>query len=360
MLRVLLSSSALAAAALAAQPALAQDAGPYFDGPYVSGAVSLDFAGEQLPPASFDTDRNGVYGDDVRTTGGVFAFSNGFCRGAATGASPAAKCNADDDDIGYAVRLGYDRRFGGGPLVGGVLIEGSSSNAVDYTTGYSTTPASYTTPRELDYSIAARTRPASRRVAGAACSTCTGGVSYAKHQPRFRHHQHRQLVRHHRRQQDAVWGVAGRRRSRSHAGAEHRRRAGIPLQSAYEDDKSYVAGRARALPGNQPVPAGFRAATSLRPDRITDFDYHSFRASGRLPLLRTWPQGKKKGRPRGHPFSLRISGRRATGRELFSRPCGSPSCARSGRGAPCAGGSTWASLRPSRRRRYRRSPVPAS
>jgi outer membrane immunogenic protein len=275
MFRVLLSSSAIAVSALIAQPALAQDAGPSFDGPYVSGAVSLDSSANNARRLRFDTNQDGTFDDDVRTTGGVFAFSNGFCRGAATSNVPSTGCVSDDDDLGFALRVGYDWRFGGGPLVGGVLLEGSTTNAEDYTSGFSTTPASYTTSRELDYSIAARTRAGFSPGDGRGLFYITGGVAYAR-------------IKHGFETTNTVnsFTIVNDDKMRfgvqAGAGAEIMLAPGFSLgleylYSRYDDDSSYVAvgkGTAGATNPFLLVSGG----TNLRPS-YTNLDLQSFRAT---------------------------------------------------------------------------------
>lgn len=173
------------AAAVSATPAWAQDStsaaatrDSHFDGPYIQGfggysAQSKD-SQERL---KFDTNGDGSYDNTVRTTTGANAFSPGFCTGRATTATPAAGCRGDRDGAEYGARIGYDRRMGDW-VVGG-LIEGSKSNAKDAVSGYSTTPASYSIQREIDYSITARAR-AGYTPGGGALFYVTGGGGIAK------------------------------------------------------------------------------------------------------------------------------------------------------------------------------------
>lgn len=179
MLRALTSASAIAVAALIAQPAMAQDAGRTFEGPYVSGTVSLDSIDSGAKGLVFDADRDGGFDDTVRTVAGANAFSPGFCNGAAVGNSVNGGCSSDDEEIGYSVRLGYDARFGDN-LVVGILVEGSKSNAVDYATGFSSTPAAYTVGSEVDYAISGRARVGFAPGEGRGLFYVTGGPSYAK------------------------------------------------------------------------------------------------------------------------------------------------------------------------------------
>ncbi|WP_120716254.1 outer membrane protein [Tsuneonella amylolytica] len=176
MIKMLASASVLSLA-LVATPTLAQDTPTTFDGLYVSGAVGLDAVDTGRPGLEFDTNRDGTFGDVVRTTTGANAFSPGFCVGAANGNAPGAGCDNDSDDLGYAVRVGFDKRFG--MFVGGVLVEGAKSDAVESQTSFSTTPASYTYTRGVDYSVAARARLGISPGDGRGLLYATGGVAYA-------------------------------------------------------------------------------------------------------------------------------------------------------------------------------------
>lgn len=107
MYKLLATASAMTVA-LFSIPAAAQDAPDTFDGLYVSGAVSLDNVDNGAKGLQFDVNRNGVFGDTVNTTTGANAFAPGFCTGAANGNNVGAGCTGDGDDIGYAVRVGFD------------------------------------------------------------------------------------------------------------------------------------------------------------------------------------------------------------------------------------------------------------
>jgi outer membrane immunogenic protein len=176
MINRMLAFSAIGLAA-AAQPALAQDTPTTFDGPYVSGAVGIENVDSGAKGLRFDTNRDGTFDNTVRTTTGADAFSPGFCTGAANGNSVAGGCTGDDDKVGYAVRLGYDKRSG--PLVAGLLLEGSKSGATDFETGFSSTPASYTYSREIDYALALRGRLGYSPGDGRWLFYVTGGLAYA-------------------------------------------------------------------------------------------------------------------------------------------------------------------------------------
>lgn len=177
-------STFLATAVLAgafAQPAFAQDADPqFFDGFYVGGSFGLDAIDDERGEGIvFDTDGDGEYGDGVITTTGSDAFNPGYCNGAANGAEASDGCSDDKSRYGYGVRIGFDQRIGNGPVVAGLLVEGALSESEDYSTGFSTTPASYTFVRGLDKSVALRGRLGVSPGSGRGLLYVTGGVAYA-------------------------------------------------------------------------------------------------------------------------------------------------------------------------------------
>ena len=151
-----------------------------FDGPYVSIFGGLNSAADSNDDGfDFDVDGDGEFDDDVVTVTGANAFSPGFCSGD-PGTSPTVVCSGNDHKIGYGARIGYDKRLGDGPLVVGLLIEGERPRVREFTTGYSTTPASYTIERELDWTAAARARVGISPGDGRGLFYATGGVGYAK------------------------------------------------------------------------------------------------------------------------------------------------------------------------------------
>ena len=171
--------SAVAASAIAS-PALAQDDEHPFDGIYVGGSVGAAVQPNDGGKSSilFDRDRNGSFGDTVTTTTGANAFSPGFCGGAANG--PANQnCTHDGDGIEYYGRVGADTHFGG--VVVGVMGEFGKPEISDSVSAFSTTPASYTMTRKLDYTASIRGRvgftPAPMR---STLFYATGGALYGK------------------------------------------------------------------------------------------------------------------------------------------------------------------------------------
>ncbi len=184
--RKIISGSLLAGAALIAAPATAQTADRYFDGFYVGGAVAAEAPEESRNDRFvFDTNRDGSFNNSVTTTTGANAFSTGFCGGDAAGPNRAAGCADDDIEIGYAARIGYDTRIGDGPFVAGLLIEGAKPGVKDFTSAFSTTPASYTIESEIDYSVMARGRLGFSPGDGRGLFYVTGGVGYARVENEF-------------------------------------------------------------------------------------------------------------------------------------------------------------------------------
>ena len=164
-------------AALAMAPAHAQSDGEeHWEGPYIGGSIGLgaqsNDKGETLV---FDTNLDGTYGDQVTTASGANAFSPGFCNGAATG-SANIDCRGDKDGLEYYVRAGYDVQEGN--IVYGVVFDGGKSESRDSVSGFSTTPASYTLNRELDWSVGARARVG--YAARGALFYATGGATYGQ------------------------------------------------------------------------------------------------------------------------------------------------------------------------------------
>ncbi|MFT3810791.1 MAG: outer membrane beta-barrel protein [Micropepsaceae bacterium] len=129
-----------------------------WSGLYIGGHLGYGWSAENDDETFlFDTDLDGGYGDTVFTSAvpPVNAFGPGFCGGAATSTANTA-CDDDEGGIDAGLRLGYDWDFGG--FVLGGLIEGSYNDISDSVSGFSTTPASYTMTRELNYLLAARLR----------------------------------------------------------------------------------------------------------------------------------------------------------------------------------------------------------
>lgn len=147
--------AATSAAVLLAAPAFAQDMQDEFDGPYVGGSVGYGFQkGGDSETILFDRGFDGT-SDTITTTAGTNAFSPGFCNGSAT-SSANTDCRRDKDGIQYHVRAGYDMQFGN--WVVGAVGEFGRSRVRDSVSAFSTTPASYTMTRTIDWEGSLRIR----------------------------------------------------------------------------------------------------------------------------------------------------------------------------------------------------------
>lgn len=148
-----------------------------YNGLYIGGAVSYDVQGNDVGErVLFDRGGSGT----VTTAAGTDAFSPGFCNGAAYGPN-ATGCANDRDDIGYYGRVGFDVQRSA--LVFGAVAEFGKSEITDSVTAFSTTPASYTLTRSIDWELGLR-----GRLGLAANKTLfygTGGAGYARIKNRF-------------------------------------------------------------------------------------------------------------------------------------------------------------------------------
>lgn len=159
-----------------ATSAYAQSADDDWSGVYVGGTFGLGVQNNDgNETLTFDTNRDGNFGDTVNTSGAVNAFSPGFCGGAATGTAPV-NCTNDKDGLEYSVRVGFDRQSGS--IVYGVVLDAQKSESTDSVSGFSTTPASYTMTRKLDHAFGARLRAG--YAPGGILFYATGGATYAK------------------------------------------------------------------------------------------------------------------------------------------------------------------------------------
>lgn len=149
--------SLAALAAGIAMPAMAQDDNGW-GGLYVGGSVGYDILNDDsIDTVTFDRGNNGTFGETVTTSTGANAFSPGFCGGTPTSTAPATGCEDDDNEISYSARVGFDVPLGSNMIVG-LVAEGGMNNLNDTVTAFSTTPASYTFTRSIDYTAAIRGR----------------------------------------------------------------------------------------------------------------------------------------------------------------------------------------------------------
>jgi outer membrane immunogenic protein len=272
-LQLTMTAIAFGLAAAAAVPAAAQDRDAHFDGPYIQGVVGMAARGNDGSTLVFDTDGDGGYNNTVGATG-TNAFSPGFCDGQALGPRPGNGCKSDEDNIEYGARIGYDRRVGSNFVLGG-LIEASKNQAIDTTSGFSTTPASYSLQRELDYSVSARLR-AGYTPNGGALFYVTGGGSMAKLNHSF-FTSNTANAFDEQRDGKKVWGwQAG-------GGAEimvtDQVSLGLEyLYNRYKDDNYNVLVTRGTAPAANPFLAGSAGQTRIA---VSDdnFDFHSLRAT---------------------------------------------------------------------------------
>lgn len=273
-LAIVLSGSAFAA------PAMAQDTTPsdYFNGFYIQGAAGLDqIDGDSNDTLVFDTNGDGAFNNNVNTTTGANAFSPGFCGGNANGPRAAQGCTDDNNDVGYAVRIGADSRLGGdSPFVVGFLVEGARSESQDFTTGFSTTPASYTVARKLENAVSARGRLGYSPGDGRGLFYVTGGASYGEIEREFTTSNTANAFTPND-DSDWQWGwQAG-------AGAELMltRNISVGLEylfSRYEDDDYSVRVSQGTAPATNPFLIGGAGQTDLRTAN-SDLDIHALRGT---------------------------------------------------------------------------------
>lgn len=180
-MKTLILLAATAGSTMLATPSFAQDAaaaneeqweGGYIGGSFGLGAQSND-GGESV---LFDTNRDGSFDNTVNNVLGANAFAPGFCHGRARGNNAGAGCTSDRDKFDYYLRAGYDTQAGN--IVYGFLLEGGKNESTDSVTAFSSTPASYTFTRKLDYSLGARGRLG--YAAKGALFYGTGGVTWGK------------------------------------------------------------------------------------------------------------------------------------------------------------------------------------
>ena len=113
----------------------------------------------------FDRNLDGRFGDTVSTATGADAFGapvGGFCHGRAYGSNgptnPTAPggCHKDEDGWAYYGRVGWDYQRGN--IVIGAVGEFGKSEITDSVSAFSTTPASYTMTRSVDWEASIRGR----------------------------------------------------------------------------------------------------------------------------------------------------------------------------------------------------------
>jgi len=162
-----------------ATPVLAQTGEPVdWTGPYVGGSFGYTFQkSDENEHVRFDTNGDGNFDNQPLLGSGAPAFSPGTCGGSARGRTPAAGCNDDKNAIGWMGHIGYDMQFGN--IVAGIVGEAGKSYISDSVTEFSTTPASYTFTRRIDWNANLRARLGYTTNSGI-MPYITGGLAYAK------------------------------------------------------------------------------------------------------------------------------------------------------------------------------------
>lgn len=272
---LLLSATAL----VVAVPALAQttDDQPY-EGIYVGGSFGAATQKSDGPqPILFDRNLDGGFGETVTTAAGANAFGPGFCGGAARGGAAESGCSQSAGDTGleYYGRVGADTTFGSSIVVG-VVGEFGKAEIADYNSGFSTTPASYTFKRSIDYNASIRGR-AGYVTPGATLFYGTYGVSYARVKNEFYTTNTANTFTPND-DKDDVWGFS------TGGGVEQRVGAfGFGLEylfTQYRDDDYRVrVGRGTAPATNPFVLAPNTTGTDLRRSD-NRFGWHSVRLTG--------------------------------------------------------------------------------
>ncbi len=178
----ILTVAMLTAGAAGLSPAVAQE-GDY-NGFYIGGSAGIGAQSNDGRNSSieFDTNRDGVFGDTVRTGTGANAFSPGFCGGRAQGVLPVDGCTEDLDRPEYFGHIGADTQFG--RIVVGVVGDFGKSESVDFVSAYSTTPARYSFSRRFKYNAGIRGR-VGYTPNDSTLFYGTGGAAYAKIRNRF-------------------------------------------------------------------------------------------------------------------------------------------------------------------------------
>lgn len=244
-----------------------------FNGPYIGGHVGYTAQpNDRGEGVEFDINNDGVFTDTVRTTTGADAFSTGFCKGAALANNAGGGCRQDQNGLEYGIRLGGDKRFGN--VVVGFLAEGSRSEAKDFVTAFSTTPANYTFTRELDYAISARAR-AGYTPGGGILFYGTGGVSYGRIENSFQTSNGANAFTP-RNGKDWAWGY------QAGGGVEAKiaRNMSIGLEylyNSYQGDDYVVNVSRGAAPATNPFLIAGGQTDMRRSD--SDFNFHSLRVT---------------------------------------------------------------------------------
>ena len=256
--------------------AFAQGEDRYFDGVYISGAVGTEFVEDDAADSiQFDTNRDGNFDNTVRTTTAANAFAPGFCAGSPISAANAT-CRGSRQTEGYAVRIGVDKHLGDSPFVFGALIEGARPGVEEFTTAFSSTPASYTFGREMDWAVTARARAGFAPGEGRALFYGTGGAGYARIKHSF---QTTNAVNSFTPSNDRDWQFGWQAGGGAEVMLTRNLGLGIEyLYSSYKDDDYFVAVGPGTAPATNPFLLDNAAGTDFRQSNDR-FNYHTLRGT---------------------------------------------------------------------------------
>ncbi|MES2860351.1 MAG: outer membrane beta-barrel protein [Pseudomonadota bacterium] len=268
--------AALGASALSltAASASAQDWSGFYMGAHAGYQALSDTDNETI---RFDTNLDGTYGDTVRTSAAVDAFSPGFCSGKPNGDNAGAGCSDDQQGTGeFGLRAGYDIQSGS--FVFGVVAEGSTGGLQDRVTAFSTTPANYVFLRETQYVIAARARLG--MAYGRYLPYVTAGYALARVESEYSSTNTANAFVPTAKETDATGfqvgaGIETKVTDRISLGVEY-------LYSDLEEDEPHTV---RAGPGTAPLTNPFRIVNPLGTDqrRSSDaFELHSVRLTAAI------------------------------------------------------------------------------
>ncbi|MCP3728852.1 porin family protein [Sphingomonas sp. MG17] len=264
-------ATGLAALTIAAAPAFAQDGAGEFDGPYVGASVGYGFQSDDSGEGVlFDRGFNGSL-DTITTAAGANAFSPGFCGGAATSSANTA-CTKDKDGVEYHFRAGWDAQSGNWVI--GVVGEIGKSDVRDSVSAFSTTPASYTFTREIEWDASLRARAG--YVAGdRTLIYATFGPSYARIENGFSTSNTANAFANNGKSDS--WGVSGG------GGVEHKigRNFSVGLEYLYtrfSDDDFRVRVTQGTAPATNPFILNGAAGTEMRRSDPR-FDWHAVRVT---------------------------------------------------------------------------------
>lgn len=269
MLKRFILTAGVLAIGLAGQ-ASAQDA--EFNGPYVGGSIGYGFqSNDRGESILFDRGLDGSL-DTVTTSPGNNAFAPGFCDGRATRTANIG-CDNDRDDIEYHGRIGWDVSLGN--VVVGVVGEFGKSKVRDSVSAFSTTPASYTMTRELDWDAGLRAR-LGYAFGGKTLFYGTGGGAYARIDNSFETSNRVNAFADNGKSDSWGWAAGG--------GVEQKLGSNVSFGLEYlytrlNDDDYRVRVTQGIAPANNPFILTGAAGTEFRRSD-PHFDYHAIRLTG--------------------------------------------------------------------------------